>query len=61
MKGGVADADREASLDATDFDVSAQTVPADCGLSMEPSLLGKRRLRMVSAAAAIILTKSTDV
>jgi hypothetical protein len=42
MKGRVPDADREASRDATYFDIAAQAIPADCGLLM-PS--GKRRVR----------------
>jgi hypothetical protein len=45
MKGGVSDADREASLDTTDFDIAAQGIPADCGLLIGPRLLGERRGR----------------
>jgi hypothetical protein len=45
MKRGVSDADREASLDATDLDLTAQAIPADRVPLVEPRRLGECRLR----------------
>ncbi|MGB6767406.1 MAG: hypothetical protein WBE50_04835 [Methyloceanibacter sp.] len=59
MKGGVSDADRVASLDATltpeaviwlatataDLDIAAQAIPAYRRLPLRPRLLGERRVR----------------